>query len=226
MAYPTTYADLRTRIIAKARLDSTADATKVNDAINIAYAQAVVENELLVSTATTTLTANSGTYDLSSASAIQRIKAVYLTSGGVAYAPLKAVGLDDIIRRRQSSTATGIVEVYCLSGYKTLDLYPTPGSADTLTWYYVALPTALSSDSDVPIISEPYGARVIEYGALVQMGEFKGDPMLSEWQQQHDVWSARLRAHLNRRKSGQPGTFEFVPDNGDPPHDPATILPA
>lgn len=225
MAFPTTFVTLQNAVIAKARLDATADAAKVRDWINQAYAQICVEAEVLVDVGTTTLTANTSTYDLSTTTQILRIKDLFISSQGTVYGPLRQISIDQMLRLRQSSGGvppeSGTADRYSLSGKNTLDLYPTPAFADTMTFYYVALPTALSSDSDVPVLQEPW-PKVIEYGALVEAADFKADPSLDRYEQKYLEWKARFLTHMNLRR-GQFGAFEYALDGVLPPHDPATI---
>lgn len=227
MAYPATFTDIVAQVVAKARLDATADATAAGTWVNQAYFAACIENEVSETSGTVTLTANTYSYDLTSflTAAIVRVKAMVVTSAGTTFAPLQYVPLDEILARRQSSAATGIAEFYTLVGYKTLELFPTPGAADTLTIYYIAAPTVLATTA-VPILPEPYGSKVLEYGALCDAAEFKSDPQLAYWQEKHGEWSTRLRVHLNRRRSGQVGQLSGFGDREWIPHDPSTILPA
>ena len=233
MAFPSTFADLQSAVLATARMDpnKSSDVQAVKDAINSVYYEAVVECEALEASSSLTLTPGTGTYDLTSVSsgAIMRIKAATVTYSGVVTPPLRQVSLDWILRHRASTggTATqqGPVQAYALVGYKDLELYPTPGSADTLTFYYMAAPTALSNGTDVPIIPEPYATNLLTYGALadVGVGDFKGDPRTAAWSSQFEYWMSKYRAHLQMKRGGQPGQFEFTPDRVYPPHDPSTI---
>lgn len=234
MAFPTTYADLRTRIVAKARLDATADATKVNDAINVAYAELVVETEWLSGYTSTTygsLTAGTTTGSVQvsaiASGAVARFKRITTTSGGVTTRSLPYITQEEMLERRASNTdVASPATAYTLFGYNDLVIDPTPASGDSVNAYYVKLPTALSSDGDVPILGEPYGSRAIEYKALVQMGEFKGDPLLGDWQAKAEYWQGKLLTHLGRRRTSQPGSFMPDPAVNYPPHDPAVIWAA
>ena len=74
-----------------------------------------------------------------------------------------------------------------------------------ITVYYAAFPTALSADADVPILEEPYGSNLLEYGALVQAGDFKGDPATPGWESQFDRWMGKYLQHLKVKRGKQPG---------------------
>ncbi len=231
MAFPATYATIAAAVAAKSRCNATDDASAISDWINQAYAALVLETEFLAASGTLTLTAGTASYDLTTVATggVGRIKALTITSSGIVGPSLQEVTLSEILALRESAggaaTAQSLSTKYTLLGYKTLELYPTPAAADTLTVYYVGLPTAISG-SQVPILGEPYGSKAIEYQALVDAAEFKADPKLAYWQQQADAWRRKLLIHLNRRRGGQPGQFSFVPGTPSQPHDPATILPA
>lgn len=214
-------------MIAKARLSSTNDLSAVKDWINQVYAETCVELEANVTTATMTLTANTASYTLSSS--ILRIKEMYVTPvGGVQTGPLQKTTLDYIIRKRQAAggvpAATGYVTHYALLGINDFEVYPTPQAADVLTIWYVALPTALSANGDVSILQEPYSSKVLEYGALAEAADFKGDPAGDSYRQMYEMWKQKYRAHLTRKRGSQPGQFSMFPGNNFPPHDPSTDI--
>lgn len=175
-----------------------------------------------------TLTAGTASYTLPTS--LMRIKEMYATPvGGVQTVPLIQTDLDDILRRRQSSggvaNAVGsTIYRYALLGLLEFEIYPTPASADVLTVYYVAQPTALSADADVPILPEPFASKLLEYGAAAEAADFKSDPQESEYRQLYEVWKQRLKSHMNRKVGMQPGQFRIIPDTPYPPHDPSVDL--
>lgn len=152
---------------------------------------------------------------------------MYVTPvGGAQSQPMIQTSLDYILRRRQASggvgTASGYITHYALLGLNDLEVYPTPQSADTVTVYYVALPTALSANGDTPVLQEPYASKVLEYGALAEAGDYKGDPMTDEYRALYQMWMAKLKTHITRRAGSQPGQFRVFPEHRFPPHDPST----
>lgn len=208
-------------------MNSTNDLAAVKDWINQVYAQVCVEMEANVSTATMTLTAGTSSYTLSSS--IMRIKGMYVTPVGLTQsAPLIATTLDSIIRFRQATGGTayntGTVSHYALLGINNFEVYPTPQAADVLTIWYVGLPNVLSANGDVSILQEPYSSKLLEYGALAEAADWKGDPALQDYRNQYEVWKQRFRSHLTRKVSGQPGQFHLFPGRLYPPHDPSTDL--
>lgn len=227
MAFPSTFVDLQNDVINRLRLDSTADLSKVKDWLNQIYAEVCVETEANVTSATMTLTSGAASYTLPSG--VLRIKEMYVTPvGGVQSRPLVQTDLDDILTKRQSSggttVANGSVTHYALLGLTEIEFYPTPASADTITIYYVALPTALSADTDVPIIQEPYASSILSDGACALAADFKSDPQQQTYEQMYELGKRKFRAHLTRRQGGQPGQFRVVPDLPYLPHDPSVDL--
>lgn len=230
MAYPSTFLDLQNAVINKLRLDATNDLSKVKDWINQVYAQVCVETEALTTSGTITLAAGTATYSLASSLPLcLRIKEMYVTPVGQAqWAPLNEIPLNRLLRMRQSSggtaTANGSVTHYCLVGMDDLEVFPTPSAADTLTVYYVKLPTALSANGDVPVLQEPYASKVLEYGALAEGADFRSDPSEYEYRQLFETWMGKFRSHLTRRHGNLPAHLEIVGAYGYVPHDPSTDI--
>jgi hypothetical protein len=228
LSFPSTFQDVQNAVIKKARLNSTNDLSSVKDWINQVYAEACIDLSLNVTTTTAALTPGTAGYALSTlASSVKRIIEMYVTPvGGQQSKPLQATTLDYILTRRQSaggtSATSGYVTHYALVGLDRIEFYPTPSTADTLTIWYVGLPTALSANGDVPILPEPYSTKILEFGTLAEAADFKGDPSEQEYRQLYELWKGKLRAHLTRRKGAQPGQFGFYPTRNYPAHDPST----
>lgn len=188
------------------------------------YADACIETEAIVSTATMSLTAGTASYTLPSQ--VVRIKGMYVTPvGGAQSQPMIQTTLDFILRRRQASggagAATGYVTHYAVLGSTDIEVYPTPRSADTITIYYVGLPTPLSANADVPVLQEPYSSKVLEYGALAEAGDYKGDPMTDEYRAMFQLWMSKLKTQITRKAGAQPGQFRVFPEHQFPPNDPS-----
>ncbi len=228
MAFPSSFVDVQNSVIDKLRLDSNADLSRVKDWINFAYSDTCVTTEANVRSATMTMTAGTASYTLDPS--VIRIKEMYVTpAGGVQSVPLIQTDLDDILRRRQSSggvaNAVGsTIYRFALLGLSDIEFYPTPQSADVITIYYVAQPTALVNDTDTTILPEPYASKCLEYGAMAEAADFKSDPQEGEYRQLYQLWQQRLKANLNRKVGMQPGQFRVIPDTPYPPHDPSVDL--
>lgn len=203
MSFPTDFKTVQDAVIGKLRLqDTTANRALVKDWINQAYAQACMETQALQQAGYGTLTSGSSTYALPDTIIELKWVIAKATTDSSFGPPLERVTLDDILGWRMSAgsvpVSSGTVTAYALIGLNQLELWPTPQAADTIQFYYSYLPTALSGDTDVPALQEPY-VKVLEYGALVQGGELQMDPLLPTWKAEYVDLKARLRVHLNRR---------------------------
>lgn len=172
-----------------------------------------------------TMTSNVSSYTLDSS--IMRIKEMVITPvGATVSGPIRQTTLDDILNRRRAngSVVGGYVTHYALLGGTSFEVYPTPQAADVITIYYVSAPTPLSGNSDTPTLPEPFASKVLEFGALAEAADFKGDPAGPQWAQEYQVWLQKLRSHLTRKGGSQPGQFNVFGAGVFPPHDPSTDL--
>ena len=169
------------------------------------------------------LTAGTNSYTLPAG--VLRIKEMFVTFGGSQYAPVRQTNLDDILRKRVSggtSAVSGSITHYALLGLTEFEVYPTPASADVITIYYVALPTVLSADADVPILQEPFVSSILSDGAAALAADFKSDPQESSYRQAYENGKAKFRSHLLRRQGSQTQQFAVGSGYSYPPHDPST----
>lgn len=224
MAYPSTLADIRNAVVAKVRLDPTNDKTKVNDWINQVYADANLRVEANIGIVTMTLTAQQPSYTLPSQ--VLRIKEMYVTPiGAIQSAPVRLTSLDDILTKRRASGGAilgGYLTHYALNGINDFEVYPTPAGADSITMWCLLAPTALANDTDTPIFEEPFASKILEYGALAEAADWRGDPSEMDYRQMYEMWLQKYRSHLTRKMGGQAGQFEVYPGRQFPPHDPST----
>lgn len=229
MSYPSTFVDIQNAVAAKARMD-TADATqlsKIKDWINRAYYDAVVETEC--SQANTTLNLVSGTNQYTLPSVAKRIKYIVIQQSGQNFygPPLRLVSLDEILWRRVSSggsaVTNGTATYYAFSSPNLIDLWPTPGGADTALIYYVAQPATLSADSDLPsLIIEPYATELLETGALIHATDYLKDLISNnQYQQLYQIWLAKFRQNLSRAEGTQSKEFRIPGPRYYAPHDPS-----
>ena len=173
MAYPSTFLDLQKLVSRKLRLDADPDAGTgpdlqlIKDTINQAYIEVCETTEATQTAATATLVAGSPSYVFPFQ--VIRVKELVIRSatGQGDSPPLTETSLDDILRRRQSSGGTSPTAStpthYTLINLSELEFWPTPATADTIIFYYVAQPQALSLITDIPLIYEPY-ALVHQWG--------------------------------------------------------------
>lgn len=225
MSYPSTFADIKTEVIDRVRLDSTADASRVSDWVNQIYAEVCVETEAVQTVATMTLTANTAVYTLDTG--LLRIKQMYVTPSGQGQSrPLVPTSLEQIFEWSASNgaaaTNTGSVTHYAVFGTQNIQVYPTPSRADVITIYYVKLPTALSAAGDVPVLQEPYVSNCLVEGACFQAAMFLKDPDALLYKQNYDQAVRSLRAHLRRKEGSMTRQFRVTRAGSGIPHDPST----
>jgi hypothetical protein len=76
--------------------------------------------------------------------------------------------------------------------------------------YYSYLPTALAVDTDTSVLPEPFGSKLLEYGALAEAADYVGDPDHDRYRTLYESWLAKLRIHLNRRRGRGTGHFRVI----------------
>lgn len=216
MAFPSTFLDIQNAVAAKASMVLADDLQKIKDWINQTYYEVCVETEAIVTSATTNLTVGVGSYTLPPE--VARIKQMFVTPAGgttvLEQPPMELTTLEDIMSRRQTGGYTqqagSYSTHYAVVGRTDFEVWPTPAAIDVITIYYAAFPTAMSGNAEVPSLDEPYASKLLEYGALVQAGEFKGDPSTEEWGRKYASWASRYANHLELKKGDRPaGPHQF-----------------
>ncbi|MCR4340858.1 MAG: hypothetical protein NUW01_13340 [Gemmatimonadaceae bacterium] len=144
--------------------------------------------------------------DYTIATSILLITDLYVTAGSVDY-PLEKTSLADIIRLRQASASSaGPARYYAQVGSNKLAFYPTPAAADTMTVYYVPVPTAMSTSSHDPS-DATYGGIPVDYHdliaryAMARLASFDDDASSaqgSRYWEEFNSGLAQMRRELNR----------------------------
>lgn len=208
-AYQGTLATIRDEVIALLHLDADVDEAQVDEQVNLAQQDAVMETGCLQQDGSATLTSGQSSYDLPAT--VAWIKSLTLTySDGSVTDPLRQVPLDTILSLRRANVAAGsavVTPLYAISGQNLLDLWPQPGAGQSMAFRYVYLPDELTADGDEPAIMEPYGSKLLTYGAAVELARFKKDPLLPDLEAQYGRWLAKFQVWLNRREGNGPLTF-------------------
>lgn len=159
----TTLADIRTAVSAELGLDnaSSGDQPEIDRWANDGVRQVLIETRAYVTSQTVTPGA-SADFSLDTLSTdILLIVDLSFASGGSTFFP-ERVTVDEILQLRRASPAvSGATSFYVLAGHDTLMFYPTPGASDTVTFYYVPLPTEMSSASH-----DPFSLSGTNYGRL------------------------------------------------------------
>jgi hypothetical protein len=210
-AYQGSYGSITATVISKLRLDAAQDTPEVREAINLAYQQVVQETGCLQQTGVAAMADGVSSYDLPAQ--VAWIRSVWITySDGSFTDPLQQVTLEQIGEQRRTSAAAGqelTRPIYALAGQNQIEVWPTAGLEQSMTFVYVYLPEALVDNADVPVIMEPYGSKLLEYGALVELARFKKDPLLSDYEAAYQTWMARFQLWLNRRQGSSARTFRI-----------------
>lgn len=143
--------------------------------LNDAVVDMLKRTHCYVTTATETLTANQSDY--TPAASILAIEEIYVTSGGQGYR-LQPRPARSVIDMRLNSSAASPPRFYAQLGASLLTLYPTPSAADTLTIYYVPVPTAMSSGTHDPSNATYGGIPAQFHPGLELYAQWKGGAFL------------------------------------------------
>lgn len=200
--FPADFVTMQDQVIAKAHLEATDDLTKVKNWINNAYYTIAIEVSFYqASAAATTLAANATTANFPTS--IVHLEYITPTgTDGTLWGPMQETTFEEILELRANQGT----QVYTGAPFKFaqrsaaanfIEFWPQAVGGEVLTFYGMALPAALSGNTDKPIFPEPY-SKVIEYKALVEAAEFKADLlMLQQFQAQYDQWIRDFRAFNN-----------------------------
>lgn len=222
MAVPSTFKNVQDAVIAKVRLDPTADLAKVKDWINQTYSNVALQSKFFEgSAAGSTLVAGATSETLPTA--LIELEDVTCTFAGTS-PRLKQIGWEQLLDLRQFSTGTGPPQAYSLRK-NSVEFFPAAQGGELLTYYGSKQPDAyLSADSDVSLLPEPFGSKLLEYGACVQACEFKNDIlMLGNHQQSYGYWLGQFLEFCNVRLGQDALRFRvLLGRGGGVPHDPSS----
>lgn len=225
-AYASTFQSIQNSVIAKLRLDATNDLGKVKDWINQGLARVAVDTcYFSASSAGSALTAGDTSQALPSA--LFDCEYVTCVYGGQS-STLSQRTFEQILHLRENGTSVGPPTVYYLRK-NTVEFWPSAAGGEVLTYYGAGLPDALSGNTDVAGLPEPYAAKLIEYAACVEAADFKRDPQLfAFYTASYQQWLGAFFAFLNRRRGKGSQAVPVLDADGRPfgmpwvPHDPST----
>jgi len=224
MPFPKQYSDIYGTVIAKARLDAnlTADVTRAKDWVNLAYADVALTSKFWEGSAATAALAAAVTADTLPTALIE-LEDVTCSYAGT-FPPMREVTWEQLLNlRAYSSTGRGPPQVYSLRK-NSLEFWPAAQGGEILTYYGSKQPAAwLSDDTDVPDIPEPF-SQLLEYGALVQAGEYKNDLlMLGEYQQSYGAMMGKFLKFCQARMGTDARSFPVRLGRSNLlPHDPSS----
>lgn len=187
MSYPKTFLDIQQSVVEKGRLDPVQDGDKVKDAINSAYSQVAMQSKFFEGSVTGAALTG-GAVNQVLPSLLIELEDVTCLAQGI-QPRLRQVEWETLLDLRGALVVgAGPPQVYSLR-MNSIEFYPSANGGEVLTYFGSKQPDSyLVNDGDVPEIPEPFSA-LLEYGALVHMGEFKADLlMLGDYQQQWNVW--------------------------------------
>jgi hypothetical protein len=200
-----TFTQIRTAVAEELGMDTTDDATKLNRWINDAVRDFLLETSCNVDKANISLT--SGTADYTMSTSILRILKVYAADASQSRV-LERLPLDDLIDRQTlNSTVTYPAKYYATKG-RSIFLYPTPGSNETLKLVYVPRPTELSGDSDDPSTISLGGIPVehhvaLEYYTMARAAGYDDDVSSGGGNAYWNLYQREIvRARRNMRRNG------------------------
>lgn len=221
MAFPSTRLELRTMVENAIRLLDSDDASKVNDWLNLAYAEAAEAVKWFEGSSTGAALAAGATSQAIPATILE-LEDVTCSYGGVA-PPLRQVSWEELLQRRKYGSQGGPPLWYCVRK-ANVEFHPAAQGGEILTYYGSQLPTSyLANDTDVPDFPEPFATNLLYYGACIKACEFKNDLLqLGGFQQQYAAWMGRFQAFLNQREGSGSLAFPVYPGppgSSVPPHD-------
>ena len=165
--------DFRSRIARKVGLDNTAtgDQTAIDEWINEGYRDVVRRAKFNVTSASFSLTSGSADYAMSSvAVSAMAVIDLWLDAPSQTY-PMERIPVEEMIRLRRVGGSPP-ARYYTMMGQNLLLLHPTPGTGETLRFYTVNRPPAVSLSSDSTSIIPVEWDKAIELYALWQASEY------------------------------------------------------
>lgn len=178
-------------------LDSavSADQSRITTWANEAVVNVLRRTKCYVTSATVALTSGQGDYTLDTDILVS--VNVSLTAQGVSW-PLERVSADELLGlRHQNASSSSPVQYYALNGANLLMVHPIPSSADTLTFYYVPRPTAMSLSTHDPA-DATYGGvpseyhKALEYYACAEAADDDDDQSSAQGQRYRELYEREL----------------------------------
>lgn len=194
----------RTEIAARLSLnvDDSDELALIDQWINEGVEYVVGEGQTKVASATSTLEAGVGDYDLDTD--ILRVLWISSSSTDDSNAECDPVGPTEILRRRlNSDSQSSPAFLYAIDGANLLMLYPTPAGADTLTIYYVPRPATLAETTDTPgEIPSEFHRLVVKY-ALWAAADYDDDQTSAQgtrYKQELDAGVREMKKRINQKR--------------------------
>jgi len=115
----------------------------------------------------------------------------------------------ETVLARQQANPSGMSDqvIYALAGQFSVMFWPVASAGQQAEIIHTVLPDELD-DSDYPDLAEPYGSKLLEYGALVEGAKFKKDPLLNDFELSYRMWKDNYIGWLSRRRGSGSMAFE------------------
>lgn len=209
MSFQPTLADIRNQVMLKLRLDPE-DTESASYWIQQAYLEiaqyAAFEWDRTVLLG---LQPGDGQFDLPCEVAMLRhIQMLY--PDGTRSQPAQQVRGEAILARQQqfdSSDGLASQISYSVMGQFSIMFWPLAGDGQQVQILHTVLPDQLEDD-DWPDLAEPYGSKLLEYGALVEGSKFKKDPLMNDFELSYRMWKDNYISWLSRRRGSGSLAFE------------------
>lgn len=192
MSFVSTADEIRQQVMMKLRLDP-ADSDMALYWINLAYIDVAqrtgcVQSHVTVSVDPTGFNVPSTTG--------------WITEVTVGGAVAQRTTMEEILRQRESGeSSTG--PLYAVNGGNRVELHPSPSASVVQIWQS-DLPAELTASDSPSAIPEPFAARLLEAGALVEGARFKKDPLLADYETSYQTWMTQFTTWLTARFSQGP----------------------
>lgn len=224
--YAATYTDCASEVIDKLRLDATLDATRVSNYLNQTLANiAVLTGYFSGSSAGSALAAGATNQALPAT----LIDLDYLTCGfGGQTVFMQAINFDRILQLRSTSAGASGPPYFYYLDKNTVEVWPTAAGGEILTYYGATYPIVWTG-SAVSGLPEPFGSKLLIYGACVEAADYKNDARIyTYYQSAYQQWMGQFMAFLNQRRTENSRAWPVYGPDGRPfgipavPHDPSS----
>lgn len=210
MVFQPVFSQIRDQVMMKLRLDP-ADSALVDYWMQQAYADVAQMTGFNWGPNLTEIILREGTgrIDLPCEVAMIRHLMMIYTDGGYSY-PAQQARMEEVLAKQNmdgSASAMRSGVIYAVEGQFSVAFWPLAGEGQKIWIQHTLLPDELDDDES-PIIAEPFGSKLLEYGALVEGAKFKKDPLMNDFELSYQMWMTRYVAWLNRRKGGTSTAFE------------------
>lgn len=227
--YAATCTTATAEVVDKLRLDAAEDASRVSDWLQQTLLNVAMVTRYFAGSATGAALAAGAT---SQALDSTLIDVEYITCAfGGQTVEMQPATFDKILQLRSAggTAASGPPYYYCLRK-NTVEFAPNAAGGEVLTYYGATFPIVWTG-SAVSGLPEPFGSKLLIYGACVEAADFKNDARLyTYYQGAYQAWLGSFLAFLNRRGTEQGRSWPIHGPNGRPfghvwrPHDVSTDL--